>query len=73
MKPHAPEILFKLVSDHSIWRLRREVQIALLRNEKTPLDRAQELAENFSGNFLFEILPDERRSVLMPDPEESDS
>jgi hypothetical protein len=73
MKPHAPEILFKLVSDHSIWRLRREVQIALLRNEKTPLDRAQELAKNFSGNFLFEILPDERRSVLMPDPEESDS
>jgi hypothetical protein len=55
-----------------MWRLRREVQIALLRSEKTPLDRAQELAKNFSGNFLFEILPDERRSVLMPDPEETD-
>jgi hypothetical protein len=51
-----------------MWRLRREVQIALLRSEKTPLDRAQELAKNFSGNFLFEILPDERRSVLIPNP-----
>jgi hypothetical protein len=73
MKPHAPEILFELVSKHPVWSLRREIEIALLRSEKTPLDRAQEVAKNFSGNFLFEIVPDERRSVLMPNPEGSDS
>ena len=72
MKPHAPEILFESVSGHSAWSLCREVQIALLRSENTPLERAQEMAKNFSRNFLLEILPDARRSALIPNPEAAD-
>ncbi len=61
MKPHAPELLFLMVSDHFAWQLRREIQIALLRSEKTPLDRAQTFAKNFSEDFLNDILPEPRR------------
>ena len=43
MIPQAPPILFQLVSEHRNWCLRREVQIALLRNENTPLQRATEM------------------------------
>jgi hypothetical protein len=45
------------VSHHPAWQLRREIQIALLRSEKTPLERAQEFAKNFSREFLQEIVP----------------
>ena len=51
MKPHAPELLFVMVSDHSNWQLRREIQIALLRSEKTPLERAQKFEKNFSARI----------------------
>jgi hypothetical protein len=57
MKPHAPERLYVLVSHHPTWQNRREIQIALLRSEKTPLERAQEFAKNFSADFLREIVP----------------
>jgi hypothetical protein len=56
-KPRAPERLYVLVSHHPAWQLRREIQIALLRSEKTPLERAQEFAKNFSREFLQEIVP----------------
>lgn len=64
MKPRAPEILFALVSEHRKWPFRREVQIALLRSEKTPLERAQELAKNFPEEFLRETLPEARAQEL---------
>ena len=57
MKPRAPDRLFVLVSGHPTWRQRREIQIALLRSQKTPLERAQEFAKNFSPEFLREIVP----------------
>lgn len=63
MKPGAPEPLYVLVSDHSTWQNRREVQTALLRSEKTPLERAQALANNFSPDFLKDILPESRRNT----------
>jgi hypothetical protein len=62
MKPRAPERLYVLVSDHLNWQNRREVQIALLRSEKTPLERARELQKNFSPDFLKDILPESRRT-----------
>ena len=68
MKPHAVETLFVLVSDHSKWSQRREIQIALLRSEKTPLERALEFAKNFSEDFLREIVP-HSRIALLPTPE----
>ena len=64
MKSMAPEVLFVLVCDRPKWQLRREIQIALLRSEKTPLERAQELAKHFSEEFLRDTLPQERRSLL---------
>ena len=65
MKHNAPESLFVLVSGHPKWSLRREVQIALLRNEKTPLERAVGFARNFSADFLREIVPESRRAALI--------
>lgn len=58
MKPRAPAALFELVSEHRNWSQRREAQIALLRSEKTPVERARELAQNFSEEFIREIAPD---------------
>jgi hypothetical protein len=57
IKPRAPDRLFVLVSDHPTWQQRREIQIALLRSQKTPPERAQEFAKNFSAEFLREIVP----------------
>lgn len=65
MKPRAPELLFTLVSAHRKWSQRREVQIALLRSEKTPLERARELAKAFSSEFLRETLDEHRLAQLL--------
>lgn len=65
MKHGAPESLFGLVSEHPKWSLRRDVQIALLRSEKLPLERALELAGNFSADFLRRIVPESRRELLI--------
>ena len=66
MKHNAPESLFALVSEHPKWSLRREVQIALLRSESLPLERAVELARNFSADTLRGIVPESRRDSLQP-------
>jgi len=64
MKPQAPPVLFQLVSEHQNWCQRREVQIALLRNENTPLQRATEMALNFSPELLRSIIPESRMELL---------
>jgi hypothetical protein len=64
MKPRAQERLYVLVSHHPTWQLRREIQIALLRSEKTPLGDAQNFAKNFSADFLREIVPQERGGLI---------
>jgi len=71
MKPRAPEDLFALLSDHQKWAQMREVQIALLRNEKTPEQRAREFAKNFSSELVREILPESRWKTLMQTLESS--
>jgi hypothetical protein len=73
MKPRAPERLFVLVSDHPSWQLRREIQVALLRSGKTPLERAREFANNFSKDFLSDILPDDRMSLLVSGLKEAET
>ena len=67
MKPDASERLFRLVSEHGKWFHRREVQLALLRSEKTPLEPARELAKHFSEELLREIVPISRQSALARD------
>ncbi len=68
MKPRAPTILFELVSDHRNWCLRPEVQLALLRSEKTPPARAQEFARKFQREVLESVLPESRKALLLSDP-----
>jgi hypothetical protein len=65
MDAHSAELLFHLVSAHAKWSQRREVQIALLRSEKTPLEKAQEFANHFSPELLTEIVPPPRVADLI--------
>ncbi len=67
MKPSAPAVLFELVSEHRNWCLRPEVQLGLLRSEKTPLVRAQEFAGRFSKDVLESVLPELRKTLLISD------
>lgn len=63
-KDNAPPALFDIVSTHTKWSQRQDVQIGLLRSEKLPLDKVRRLATNFSAGFLQEILPESTRSAL---------
>lgn len=65
MKHDAPGSLFVAVSGHPKWPQRREVQIALLRSVKTPWEHAREFAKHFSKESLLEIVPENRKSVLI--------
>ena len=65
MKHNAPKSLFALASEHPKWSLRREVQIALLQSENLALQRAVELARNFSADTLREIAPESRLATLI--------
>jgi hypothetical protein len=61
-KPDAPQVLFTCTGQHPRWSERREVQMALLKSEKTPPQLAGGLAKHFSRQFLDKILPESRRS-----------
>jgi hypothetical protein len=63
-KDNAPQALFEIVSAHAKWSQRHDLQIALLRSEKTPLDRVRRFAHNFSADFLHEILPESTKLAL---------
>ena len=65
MKIDASLTLFDLVSQHLKWSQRREVQLALLRSDKTPLERARQFATHFPQQTLNEIVPASRRAELV--------
>jgi len=56
MRSAAPAALVAAASHHAKWSLRREIRIALLRNEKTPLARALEFARSLPPALVREIL-----------------
>jgi hypothetical protein len=56
----ASAALVEAVSHHRQWSLRREVRVALLRNEKTPMARAMEFARTLPAGQVREILQGSR-------------
>jgi hypothetical protein len=66
MKPRVPSFLFALVSEHRNWCLRPEIQLALLRSENTPIEKAVQFASHFSESTLREAVPIARREELLP-------
>ncbi len=62
MSDKAQAGLVQAVSGHPRWSQRKEVQIALLRNEHTPLARALQLARSVPTSTLREVLENSRLS-----------
>ena len=60
MRPEATAAMVEGVSHHPQWSLRREVRVALLRNEKTPMARAVEFARGLPIGQVREILQGSR-------------
>ncbi len=56
MRSAAPPALVQAVCQHSKWSLRREVRVALLRNQHTPMARAVEFAASLPLPILRDIL-----------------
>jgi len=59
-RPDSSATLVEAVCHHPQWSLRREVCMALLRNEKTPLARAAEFARTLPAGLVREILQNSR-------------
>lgn len=56
LRSDAPAALIHAVCQHSKWSLRREVRMALLRNQHTPMARALEFARLLPAPLVREIL-----------------
>jgi hypothetical protein len=59
-RPKTSAALVETVCHHPRWSLTREIRIALLRSDKTPLARALEFARSFPPKRLREILQNSR-------------
>jgi hypothetical protein len=59
-RPDATTAFVDAVAHHSSWSLRREIRVALLRNEKTPMSRALDFARSLPPGILREILQTSR-------------
>ena len=64
LRPESGAALVRAVCEHAKWSLRREIRLALLRNEQTPIDRAMEFARSLPPTQVQEVL----RSSRLPAP-----
>jgi hypothetical protein len=63
MREEAPEHFVALASRHAKWSLRKDIQIALLRNDKTPLARVLAFAQSLPTQTLRDTLSHTRLSA----------
>jgi hypothetical protein len=63
MREEAPDHFVAMVSKHAKWSLRRDIQIALLRNDKTPLARVLAFAQTLPTQTLRDVLSHSRLSA----------
>jgi hypothetical protein len=75
LRADASRPFVEAVCHHAKWSLRPEIRVALLRNEKTPLSRAQEFARRLPPAQLRDILhasrlPESIKTRLLDDLEE---
>ena len=75
MRPDAPAALVVAVCDDPRWSARREIRLALVRNQATPLALAQEFAGSLPSDLVREILreshlPEAVKERLLNDLEE---
>jgi hypothetical protein len=78
MRREAPAVFVEAVCHHAKWSSRREIRVALLRNEKTPLASALEFARSLPAGPVREILhssrlPENVKSHLLKDVVERSS
>ncbi|MDT8070926.1 MAG: hypothetical protein ROO76_22415 [Terriglobia bacterium] len=62
MREDAPQHFVHAVCRHTKWSLRKEIQIALLKNVHTPMSRAVYFSEQLSSQALREVLATARLS-----------
>jgi hypothetical protein len=67
MRRDSPAALVAAVCRHSKWSPRREIRVALLRNEKTPLARVLEFAHSLPPSSVREILHSSRLPAATKD------
>jgi len=60
LRSEASPALVQTVCAHSKWSLRREIRIALLRNQHTPAEHAVEFAKSLPNDVVREILQNSR-------------
>lgn len=63
MREDSPEHFVMMASKHAKWSLRRDIQIALLRNDKTPLARVLAFAQSLPTQTLRDVLSHSRLSA----------
>ncbi len=60
MKDDAPPAMVQAIARHPKWSLRRDVQVALLRNDNTPMARAVAIAQQIPTQVLRDVLSHSR-------------
>lgn len=63
LREEAPEHFVVMASKHTKWSLRKDVQVALLRNDKTPLARVLAFAQSLPTQTLRDTLSHTRLSA----------